>query len=576
MNVFEINGKSYAISKVGTLLGKTTVGPADWGVEAWLPVQTTELVSDVPNHSIDFNNFPKLPFDVLLLTREFFSAVYEEHQSEAFVYVHFDRATSKYEIVVPPVQEASAGHVKFDGNIRSYCRDCNVGHVSREAEACVACGGTDMAPTYIVGTMHSHGSMDAFHSATDDANELDTTGFHITLGKLNNKFGFEIAHSFVVNRPGFNKDGKGYRFDKQTIEATDIIDLPFPSLRQQIQRWSSLVVSKPALEAAEDELPILMKTTTIVSASGDLGMYQRLTAMLQLEDPTITTAVVLKSGLPAYLEQFKPILNANTPTPGKGITTSQNTNGSALIGGSQGSSGETLSIKATAPTKRIQKSKQSQHQQIREVLELFAPSGTPSTIKRQLGTYVLSVAENGVIRVEQAIASGNHTALRLIDSSLTTAILGTDSTSHHVIYRAMINQILTKMLELLPETATPESTKFSDAVTSLMVSIGDIIDFTITKFERNFIVNAPKCNYVDVTPGECISKAMTLAHFSEPIRNPEDYALRFMSGVWLLQNALREGIKTATFAADAGGEAMYLVCDVVNDYLMQKLEVSVS
>ena len=116
-----------------------------------------------------------------------------------------------------------------------------------------------MKESFIVGTCHSHGSMAAFHSATDDENELTTSGFHITLGKVDQQI-FEIAHSFVIAKPGhLDEKGRGTRY-KETLPIEDLIE----NLCWEESPDSALGVSgdlKPALARLDKDHEVLLVGT---------------------------------------------------------------------------------------------------------------------------------------------------------------------------------------------------------------------------------------------------------------------------------------------------------------------------
>ncbi len=98
----------------------------------------------------------KLPLDLVRKVTAWFHAVYLKHKSEAVGYLYY--CDGAWDFVVP-AQTVSAAHATYDGAPR---RD----------------GWT------LAGTIHSHAAMSAFHSGTDDADEANFDGVHITVGKL--------------------------------------------------------------------------------------------------------------------------------------------------------------------------------------------------------------------------------------------------------------------------------------------------------------------------------------------------------------------------------------------------------
>ena len=274
--IFTLDNRECRVGADGKVLTKVTFGPEGWGAEAWVPY-------NVKGQEAELNfmgDFPKIPFSQILFVREFFAEAYEAHKTEAFVYFSLDYDTGTYDIIVPPRQQATSGHVSFSAHLPWFCSDCMVGSESiDEPEECPVCGGTHFKKTRVVGTAHSHGSMAAFHSGTDDANELDTTGFHITFGKVDRPL-LEIAHSYVVAQRGMlDSNGQGIRF-KENLDVGELIDIPFVSERPRIHRWVSLIVSEVGLKKMGEEDTILVRSTpvgyTVLSMSGDSEHYSRL------------------------------------------------------------------------------------------------------------------------------------------------------------------------------------------------------------------------------------------------------------------------------------------------------------
>jgi hypothetical protein len=102
----------------------------------------------------------------------FFHAVYKRHYTEAAVLLHYSHEHG-WDITVP-AQKATSAHVdyKMDERIEGYL---------------------------CAGTMHSHGYMSAFHSGTDQHDEAEWDGIHITIGNLNKHPLFSMEAEMVVN-----------------------------------------------------------------------------------------------------------------------------------------------------------------------------------------------------------------------------------------------------------------------------------------------------------------------------------------------------------------------------------------
>ena len=102
----------------------------------------------------------------------FFKAVFKEHYAEAIVLLFYNQQT-KHHITVCPKQEVSAAGA-------DYTR------------------GVTIAGYEMIGTIHSHASMSAFHSSTDDADEKTFDGLHITFGNMRDD-DISVSASIVAN-----------------------------------------------------------------------------------------------------------------------------------------------------------------------------------------------------------------------------------------------------------------------------------------------------------------------------------------------------------------------------------------
>lgn len=106
----------------------------------------------------------KLPMAILKYAEGFFEAVYVEHKSEAVVMLYYNSDKEEWKLAVPP-QEVSAGSADYD-----------LEKMKLDPE--------EFKGYEMFGTIHSHASMGAFHSGTDDKDEFQFDGLHITIGNL--------------------------------------------------------------------------------------------------------------------------------------------------------------------------------------------------------------------------------------------------------------------------------------------------------------------------------------------------------------------------------------------------------
>ncbi len=102
----------------------------------------------------------------------FFKAVVNEFSGEANVLLYYNETENKY-ITSVPKQEVSAAACDYEQ-------------------------GTSIPGYDLVGTVHSHARMSAFHSGTDDKDEKHFDGLHITIGNLTDDYS-SISASIVVN-----------------------------------------------------------------------------------------------------------------------------------------------------------------------------------------------------------------------------------------------------------------------------------------------------------------------------------------------------------------------------------------
>lgn len=100
----------------------------------------------------------KLPLELVRQVTAWFKVVYQKFQSEAVGYLFYQPASGSWDFV-PPVQTATGARALYESAPK---RD----------------------GWQVVGTIHSHGSMSAFHSGVDDKDENFFDGVHITVGKV--------------------------------------------------------------------------------------------------------------------------------------------------------------------------------------------------------------------------------------------------------------------------------------------------------------------------------------------------------------------------------------------------------
>ena len=156
----------YIIGKSGIFL-KKKVGL----IESIAPVKEISILEDIP--PIAKINIPKIHEEDFAKILDFFKIIYEAYSAEAIVLVFYNIEKELYKFECP-IQEVSAASLHYETM-------------------------TLKEGYNLIGTIHSHGSMSAFHSGTDDHDEKNFDGLHITIGKVNNNSGFDISCSVVAN-----------------------------------------------------------------------------------------------------------------------------------------------------------------------------------------------------------------------------------------------------------------------------------------------------------------------------------------------------------------------------------------
>ena len=173
MNVYINDGKSipnddtcFIIAKGGIYLKKKL----DL-IESITPVDKISFLEDISTFAK--LNIPKIPVKLFENVLAFFKEVYRLYKSESIVLLFYNKNKKKYKIFVPE-QTVSGASLKYDPNIT--IKD----HI-------------------LIGTIHSHANMSAFHSSLDISDELYFDGIHFTIGKISKKDYFDICASISVN-----------------------------------------------------------------------------------------------------------------------------------------------------------------------------------------------------------------------------------------------------------------------------------------------------------------------------------------------------------------------------------------
>ncbi len=118
------------------------------------------------------SRLPKIPARLIASCWGFFRKIMEQLESEAAILLHYSAATHQYQLCCPP-QEVSLLSVRYD------CTERFEGY-------------------QLVGIVHSHGHLRAWHSDEDEANERKFDGLHITVGQVHERY-LDLSCTLVVN-----------------------------------------------------------------------------------------------------------------------------------------------------------------------------------------------------------------------------------------------------------------------------------------------------------------------------------------------------------------------------------------
>jgi len=190
----------YIVSKEGIFL-KKTMGIMD----SIAPVKNISILESVS--TMARMNIPKLPAGSIGKVIEFFKAVYQEHYGEAIVLLFYNEETKKFKFV-PPHQKVTAASLDYNRGIT-------------------------IEGWTMIGDIHSHAGMSAFHSGVDDGDEESFDGLHITFGHMRDD-DISISASIVVNGHRFMIEPMDYI---SGIKLTRDIDETETKYATKVYKW---------------------------------------------------------------------------------------------------------------------------------------------------------------------------------------------------------------------------------------------------------------------------------------------------------------------------------------------------
>jgi len=149
-------------------------------------VDKISILEDVETYSkLNIKKIKAADFSSIV---EFFKAVYKKHKTESIVKLDYNKFTGKYNIEVPK-QKVSGSGIKYENQIREDKKD--------------------LQNWILVGTIHCHGNMGAFHSIVDQHDEKDFDGLHITVGNIDDDY-FTLSVSVMSNGNRFKVNPSEY------------------------------------------------------------------------------------------------------------------------------------------------------------------------------------------------------------------------------------------------------------------------------------------------------------------------------------------------------------------------------
>jgi len=184
-------------------------------MESMVPVKNISILQSI--EATAQMHIAEIPGPMFAKVISFFRAVYKEHRSEAIVLIFYNEKRRSYKIF-PPYQKVSYASVDYNKGI-------------------------SLDGWQMIGTIHSHSSMSAFHSGTDDADEASFDGIHITIGD-NDDEEVSISASIVANGTRFLIDPLDYVQDLAITVDIDKTEKTEPTTKYYKMEGGKLVESK--------------------------------------------------------------------------------------------------------------------------------------------------------------------------------------------------------------------------------------------------------------------------------------------------------------------------------------------
>jgi hypothetical protein len=173
-----LQGTYYLVARNGIFLHKQNV--LGTGL---IQVDGIPWLQEAANH-IKLS-LPKIPASIIGMSVHFFRLVFERYRSEACLLLMFSQEASEFRLWCP-TQTVSSRGIDYDRADFSVRRHQEWGHEVNHQQ------------WVMIGSLHSHGELPAFHSLDDRKDNATFDGIHVAVGHLDSSQ-FSMAAAVVMN-----------------------------------------------------------------------------------------------------------------------------------------------------------------------------------------------------------------------------------------------------------------------------------------------------------------------------------------------------------------------------------------
>lgn len=137
----------------------------------------------------------RIPWKLFLSIESLFEKIYDKYKSEVAVILFYNQEKKEWAYGLPQ-QTVTGSSVDYD--LKKGCSYVMESALDKELDKLEG-------EWSMVGSIHSHASMTAFHSGTDNKDEFGFDGIHITIGKLNER-NHEYACRLMFGKSEYKKN----------------------------------------------------------------------------------------------------------------------------------------------------------------------------------------------------------------------------------------------------------------------------------------------------------------------------------------------------------------------------------